>query len=207
MLENFHVASAFKLIKSHEQYNIFSDLSKEEYKTMRKRIVESVLATDMTFHAKQFSYLKLKIESLNIKKGENVDKLFEGLDKMAVYSTQQEFLNTIIHACDISNPTKPFKIYKEWADRVMTEFWQQGDKEKALGLPCSFLCDRTTVSIPSAQIGFIDGIVTPFITAFQEFFPGLSFLLETVCQNKVQFNKIKEDEEALAKANAENRIV
>ncbi len=200
VLENYHVASAFKVIKSSEEYNIFSDLSKDNYKTMRKRIVESVLATDMTFHAKQFTYLKLKIENLGIKKGENVDQIFVGLDKMAIYSTQQEFLNIIIHACDISNPTKPFDIYKEWATRVMSEFWLQGDREKALGLPVSFLCDRTTTTIPSAQVGFIDGIVTPFITAFQDFFPGLSFLLENVNQNKILFKKIKEEEEAQAKA-------
>ena len=162
---------------------------------MRKRIVESVLATDMTFHAKQFTYLKLKIENLSIKGGNNVEKLFDGMDKMAVYSTQQEFLNIIIHACDISNPTKPFHIYKEWANRVMNEFWLQGDKEKALGLPISFLCDRNTVTIPSAQIGFIDGIVTPFITAFQEFFPTLNFLLECLNQNKMEFKKIKEEED------------
>ena len=28
-------------------------------------------------------------------------------------------MEVIIHACDISNPIKPFKIYSLWADRVM----------------------------------------------------------------------------------------
>jgi hypothetical protein len=62
---------------------------------MRKRIVESVLATDMTFHAKQFSFLKLKIESLSISQGKNLENIFDGLDNIALYALQQEFMNII----------------------------------------------------------------------------------------------------------------
>ena len=166
---------------------------------MRKRIIECVLATDMTFHAKQFTYMKVKTESLVITGGQNVDKILEGLDKMALYSTQQEFLNIIIHACDISNPTKPFHIYRKWAERVMEEFWMQGDAERELGLPISFLCDRTTVSLPGAQIGFMDGIVFPFTQALKEIFPSLGFLLENVNNNKAEFKRIKEEEDAKKK--------
>jgi hypothetical protein len=196
VLENYHVAESFKIIKSKEEFNIFSELSKDEYKTMRKRIVESVLATDMTFHAKQFSFLKLKIESLSIREGQNLETIFDGLDNTATYATQQEFLNITIHACDISNPTKPFHIYSKWADRVMEEFWRQGDKEKDLKLPISFLCDRITVKKPGAQIGFMEGIVGPFISAYLEFFPELNFLIENVNINKSRFKVIKEEEDS-----------
>lgn len=195
MLENYHVAESFKLMKSKDEMNIFSDLTKDEYKIMRKRIVECVLATDMTFHAKQFTYLKLKIESLAIKEGKNIEKLFEGLDNTATNNTQQEFMNIIIHACDISNPTKPLHIYKRWADRVMEEFWRQGDKEKELKIPVSFLCDRNTTTLPQGQVGFMEGIVGPFVSAFLEFFPELHFLIENVNENKSTFKKIKEEED------------
>lgn len=161
---------------------------------MRKRIIECVLATDMTFHAKQFTYLKLKIEKLGINKGKNLDKLFESLDNMQIYSTQQEFMNIMIHTCDISNPTKPWNIYNQWVDKVMEEFWKQGDREKQLNLPVSFLCDRVTVTKAGAQIGFIDGIILPFLTAFTEIFPELSFLMENAVKNKNKFKEIKEEE-------------
>jgi len=188
------VAETFKLIKSCSDYNIFSELTKDEYKVMRKRIIECVLATDMTFHAKQFTYLKLKIEKLGINKGKNLDKLFESLDNMQIYSTQQEFMNIMIHTCDISNPTKPWNIYNQWVDKVMEEFWKQGDREKQLNLPVSFLCDRVTVTKAGAQIGFIDGIILPFLTAFTEIFPELSFLMENAVKNKNKFKEIKEEE-------------
>ena len=34
-------------------------------------------------------------------------------------------LNQLIHACDISNPTKPFDIYQLWVNRVFQEFFNQ----------------------------------------------------------------------------------
>jgi hypothetical protein len=34
-------------------------------------------------------------------------------------------LDVIIHACDISNPIKPFHIYEQWTTRVLEEFWNQ----------------------------------------------------------------------------------
>jgi hypothetical protein len=195
VLENYHVAEAFKLIKSHEKYNIFSELRKEQYKIMRKRIVECVLATDMSFHAKQFTYLKLKIDNHSIKDGENTDELVKNLDNFSLYNLQQEFLNVFIHAADISNPTKPFNIYKKWVDMVIGEFWLQGDREKQIGLPPSFLCDRNTVTKHDSQLGFMDGISIPFYTAVCQIFPELYFLIENIGINKTEYKKIKEEYE------------
>ena len=34
----------------------------------------------------------------------------------------------MVHCCDLSNPTKPQEQYVQWVDRLMEEFWVQGDK-------------------------------------------------------------------------------
>lgn len=34
-------------------------------------------------------------------------------------------MEAILHAADVSNPIKPFKIYEKWATRVLNEFWDQ----------------------------------------------------------------------------------
>lgn len=151
----------------------------------------------MVFHAKQFNYLKNNCENLAVKNGENLDKIFNGCDENAIANIQQEFMNIIIHGCDISNPTKPYDIYSQWVDRVMDEFWLQGDKEKELKLPVSFLCDRLTVTKPFAQMTFINGIVEPFINVFTNHFPGLMFLLDNIIINKSNYKKLKEEEDAL----------
>jgi hypothetical protein len=196
-LENFHVAESFKLISSDPKLNIFSELSPEEYKLVRKRMIECVLATDMTFHTKQYTYIKGKKEKFSIMEGENVENIFENLDNLNTFNTQQDFLNILLHTADISNPTKPFHVYEKWVTKVMDEFWRQGDTEKELKLPVSFLCDRTTTSTPKAQLGFIEGIVCPLLHVIVDFFPGLDFLLQNCTNNKEIYKKLKEDEENL----------
>ena len=114
---------------------------------------------------------------------------------MGIFSTQQEILNTLIHTADISNPTKPLKIYEKWVHLVRDEFWQQGDKEKEMSLPISFLCDRVTTKVPASQIGFMDGIVYPLVQIVVAYLPGMNFMIENINTNKTHFKKIKEEED------------
>lgn len=46
VLENHHVAAAFKIMKD-DKYNIFKDLEKEDYQHIRSMLIQLVLATDM----------------------------------------------------------------------------------------------------------------------------------------------------------------
>lgn len=193
-MENYHVAEAFRLIHGKKDCNIFFDLPPQHYKVIRKRIIECVISTDMTLHTKQCTYLKIKMESYGIKQGDNVDKIIEGLDSVATFAIQQEFLNVLIHASDISNPTKPMSVYSVWIDKIMEEFWNQGDKEKGLNLPISFLCDRDTTNIPKAQVGFIENIVSPLVKSITEYFPGLMFLLQNLNDNLTYLKKVIQEE-------------
>ena len=194
VLEAYHISQTFKLIRSNEKYNIFSEVNNENYRLMRKRMIGCVLATDMIFHNKQFNFVKDNISKFNISKGENRDKIIENV-KEKLFDVQQDFLEILIHACDISNPTKPFNIYSNWADKVVTEFFRQGDKEKELGLKVSMNCDRLTVSKAQSQIGFMNFIVLPFFNSLTEIFPELIFLSDNVKNNIEVFKKIKEKED------------
>ena len=62
----------------------------------------------------------------------------EKINKLA-----HEFL---FHMADISNPTKPWLICKRWTDLLFVEFFNQGDRERELGIDISFLMDRTTTN-------------------------------------------------------------
>ena len=70
-------------------------------------------------------------------------------------------MEMITHAADVSNQIKPFDLYKKWTGRIRRELFAQGDKEKILGLPISYLMDRYTVNIAKGQISFTDVIVKP----------------------------------------------
>ena len=45
-----------------------------------------------------------------------------------------QVLQNMVHCSDLSNPTKPLEIYRKWVDRIMEEFFRQGDKEKEAGI-------------------------------------------------------------------------
>ena len=66
---------------------------------------------------------------------------------------------------------KPLPIYLKWADRVLAEFWQQGDEERRRGLPLSMMCDRNGANVAKSQLGFINFIVRPFMTELSPLLP------------------------------------
>ena len=74
---------------------------------------------------------------------------------------------------DISNPAKLPDVYRMWVDFVFLEFYNQGDLEKQMGLPVSYLCDRTTTNINISQLGFINFIVEPTFDAVFQIIPEI----------------------------------
>lgn len=195
VLENYHVSEAFQLIKGNKDLDIFEGMSNDDYKNVRKSIIHCVLATDMSSHDKKLQKFKLNLKNFNIEKGKNFEKMFENSDPIAYHNLKQEFLSFTLHAADISNPTKPLEICKEWGQRCIEEFFKQGDKEKELGMPISFNCDRSTVILSQSQIGFINFIVEPMFTVLNEYFPELEFTLENLKTNREYYKSIKDEEE------------
>jgi HD superfamily phosphodiesterase len=177
VLENFHCYEGFKILKNPSS-NILEGLQKEEIRIFRKRMIELILATDMSNHTKVYTTLKLRIDSISneIENSNNrVNQVIMSDDKIAKFDKQQDVLNFIIHTCDISNPAKEFEIYSKWTDLVTQEFFNQGDLEKSEGLPISFLCDRTTTNIPKSQISFISSIVFPLFKILCFIIPGIEY--------------------------------
>ena len=69
----------------------------------------------------------------------------------------------MVHCADLSNPTKPLELYRQWCDRIMEEFFQQGDKERETGLDISPMCDRFNATIEKSQVSKLTfKVKTPF---------------------------------------------
>ena len=79
-----------------------------------------------------------------------------GLDQLCTH---------LLHAADLSNPCRPFGLARRWAERVLEEFFAQGDRERAEGLPVSPLCARDGTLMAASQIGFIGFVVLPYFKA------------------------------------------
>ena len=63
-----------------------------------------------------------------------------------------QVLQNMVHCADLSNPTKPLELYRQWTDRIMEEFFRQGDLEREHGLDISPMCDRLTASVEKTQV-------------------------------------------------------
>ena len=181
-LENYHSSKLFRILKKDEN-NIFEKLNIDERKIIRKRIINEILSTDMAFHGKVMSVIKAKIPG-QIFDGKINEKfeLFSQNSKNK-FQEQQELLDFIIHCADLGHNSKLFNISIKWVELLNNEFWIQGDKEKSMNLPVSFLCDREGYDVPRSQVGFIKGFVIPIFDILVSIFPTLDFTLINVKNN------------------------
>ena len=58
----------------------------------------------------------------------------------------------MIHAADLSNPTKPLELYKSWVDLISQEFFSQGDREREIGMDISPMCDKYNATLEKTQV-------------------------------------------------------
>ncbi|PAA92861.1 hypothetical protein BOX15_Mlig027833g1 [Macrostomum lignano] len=170
VLENHHASAVFRLMKLDE-FNIISGLSREEYKEFRALVIDMVLNTDMSLHFQQIKNMKQLLSMPE--KAPDQEWLFFGngsnesrprrtvLTAFPCGIDKEKALALMLHCADISHPGKRFDLHQRWTMSLLEEFFRQGDREKALDLPCSPLCDRSTTMVAQSQVGFIDFIMEP----------------------------------------------
>ncbi|TRY57448.1 hypothetical protein DNTS_031434 [Danionella cerebrum] len=152
VLENHHLAVGFKLLQE-ENCDIFCNLSKKQRQSLRQMTIDMVLATDMSKHMNFLADLKTMVETKKVTS--------QGVLLLDNYSDRIQVLQNMVHCADLSNPTKPLELYRQWTDRIMVELFSQGDRERDKGIEISPMCDKHTASVESTQVGFIDYIVHP----------------------------------------------
>uniref|UniRef100_A0A8B9J5X0 Phosphodiesterase n=1 Tax=Astyanax mexicanus TaxID=7994 RepID=A0A8B9J5X0_ASTMX len=176
VLENHHLAVGFKLLQE-ENCDIFQNLSKKQRQSLRKMVIDMVLATDMSKHMNFLADLKTMVET---KKVTSLGVLL--LDN---YSDRIQVLQNMVHCADLSNPTKPLEIYRQWTDRIMVEYFTQGDRERDRGMEISPMCDKHTASVEKSQVGFIDYIVHPLWETWADLVhPDAQDILDTLEDNR-----------------------
>ena len=173
VLENFHSAKTFQLLENND-LNIFSNLSKEDFSSLRKKIIEEILATDMSFHYKIVDEFKEYSKNFDIKMIQNE-------------------LSFITHISDLSHNYRRFEVSLKWVDLLSNEFWNQGDKEKELGLPVSFLCDRNDIDVPKSQISFINTFSLPTIELLVEINTNFNYMKNNASDNLNKWKKLESE--------------
>lgn len=190
-MENFHVAEAFALTKK-KNLSIFEKIKIELFKVLRKRTIECVLSTDMALHSKHIGQISSKLDYYSqAGEGNSFIKFFteDSKNSYSKFDLQQEFMNFILHVADIAHPAKPWEIELKWSNLIFQEFFNQGDREKSMNLPVSFLCDRETTIIPKSQVGFIKNIIMPTFNLITVFLPNTEALTNYINLNLDKWNE------------------
>uniref|UniRef100_A0A6I8RY16 Phosphodiesterase n=1 Tax=Xenopus tropicalis TaxID=8364 RepID=A0A6I8RY16_XENTR len=176
VLENHHLAVGFKLLQE-ENCDIFQNLTKKQRQLLRKMVIDIVLATDMSKHMNLLADLKTMVETKKVTSS--------GVLLLDNYSDRIQVLQNMVHCADLSNPTKPLPLYRHWTDRIMEEFFRQGDRERERGMEISPMCDKHNASVEKSQVGFIDYIVHPLWETWADLVhPDAQDILDTLEDNR-----------------------
>ncbi len=125
-------------------------MNTNEYRAFRSLVISLVLATDMANHASLIERMSTYF-------------FFKETNSTTTAADSKTLLQTLLHAADISNAAKPWSIYIQSAEKVMEEFFLQGDLEKMNYEDDKPTFDRESTDIIQLQIGFITHIVHPTV--------------------------------------------
>lgn len=160
VLENMHATTMFSVLRM-PGHNVLSCFPPDSAGALRKLAVGIILATDNASHLALHAKLDARLAA-----GPSAAPL--RLTDVSSPDTAL-MLQSTVHALDVSNPAKPWALYKEWTRRVQTEFFAQGDEERKVGLAVPRMNDRTNpLPLPKMQLGFIHAIVLPMFTSLSK---------------------------------------
>ncbi|KAK8767090.1 hypothetical protein V5799_006130 [Amblyomma americanum] len=126
VLETHHAALGFKLTLSSERVNIFANLERDAYRSVRASIIDMVLATEMTKH---FEHLSKFLNAFQMSAHE--DEAFGPEDHGEMASSLCSADNIVlikrmlIKCADVSNPARPIELCVQWAQRISEEYCAQ----------------------------------------------------------------------------------
>uniref|UniRef100_A0A8C3PJ32 Phosphodiesterase n=1 Tax=Calidris pygmaea TaxID=425635 RepID=A0A8C3PJ32_9CHAR len=184
VLESHHTALAFQLTTKDSKCNIFKNIDRNHYRTLRQAIIDMVLATEMTKH---FEHVNKFVNSIN------KPMASEETTNVKNFPDNQTLIKRMMIKCaDVANPCRPLELCIEWAGRISEEYFAQTDEEKRQGLPVVMpVFDRNTCSIPKSQISFIDYFITDMFDAWDAF-AHLPVLMQHLANNYKHWKTLDE---------------
>eukprot|EP00948_MAST-09A_sp_MAST-9A-sp1_P002720 g2720.t1 len=187
VLENFHVAEAFKDIqRSKTDIDILAQLrTKSSFSVSdnRQMVIELVLSTSLSEH---FDFINTFSNIID----QGVDLVKEEHRKLA--------LMMAIKAADVGNCSKPFFLYKQWANLIVLEFYKQGkvhmsDVERKKGMEVSNYMDRNNPDVHTCQMNFMNFIVKPLYKLVGTYAPPCRDLFKSYLNYNYEFWTEKDD--------------
>lgn len=208
ILENHHAAMALALIKRPE-LNFLDEMKPLDRKVFLQTMKENVLYTDVSTTMKAAKAWQEAQDEQSKKKAEDRRPSLSVQDfnrqSSRGYVDVSQVHCLIIKAADISNPARNLSIYSKWIDGVICEFFTQGDYERENGMAISMNCDRHTVTVPKAQVGFITFLVAPLYKSLSAYCEGIQPLADQMEKNRQHFAALVAKDEKKAASREKKR--
>mmetsp|Transcript_11371 Transcript_11371/g.17442 ORF Transcript_11371/g.17442 Transcript_11371/m.17442 type:complete len:1263 (-) Transcript_11371:420-4208(-) len=191
ILEHRHLSHAFRrMLGMHtdnpdsrvrnDELNFLRNVPLKRFLTVRTRIIECVLKTDMSKHFETVNVIKELMTSR--KDGEKFSE-----------EASWVILQYVLHVADISNAAKGEPLFKLWTERCLNEFFDQGDVEADMGLPISPNCDRKTTDASDCQVGFIHFILIPSFKLLGQIIPRVEKQIVPILRKNLEYWKRLQD--------------
>ncbi|KAJ0065999.1 hypothetical protein NL108_001220 [Boleophthalmus pectinirostris] len=192
-LEHHHFNHAVMILQS-EGHNIFANLCSKEYSNMMQLLKQAILSTDLTLHF------------------ERRTKFFEHVlsgDFSWTDEGHREVLRSMLMtACDLGAVTRPWKVSKQVAELVTSEFFEQGDRERSeLKLTPAAIFDRNRKDeLPVLQLEWIDGICKPLYQALLKLNRKLQPMADGIDSNRKKWEELCSSYRQARQASVSNQI-
>ncbi|KAG9276676.1 dual 3',5'-cyclic-AMP and -GMP phosphodiesterase 11A-like [Astyanax mexicanus] len=176
-LEHHHFNHAVMILQS-EGHNIFANLCSKEYSHMMQLLKQAILSTDLTLYFQRRT------------------KFFEcvlsGEFSWSIQEHRDVLRSMLMTACDLGAVTRPWEISKQVAELVTSEFFEQGDRERAeLKLTPSAIFDRNRKDeLPALQLEWIDGICKPLYEALVKLNRKLQPMVDGIDANRKKWEEL-----------------
>jgi len=177
VMERHHFAQSMCILNT-EGCNILENLTKQEYTQCLDLMRDNILATDIAHHLRILPELN--------------DMAANGGYNPGLPHHRSLLSSLIMTASDLSDQTKDWKNSKQIAQLVYTEFFTQGDLEKAMGNRPAESMDRERAFIPTLQIQFLDYIAIPVFRVLAELFPVANQPFHSVSRTKRHWTRAGE---------------
>lgn len=164
-LENMHAATFFEALRQ-PGLNFLEMLPASDFRKFRAKVVDAILATDMSHHFELVDTLKARLAK---------DVALSRQKKQASKEDRRLLMQVFLHSADLGHAGRPWNIHRVIVAALEEEFFRQGDRERNLGFTISPMMDRSKDSAAAGQGYFLGQLVNPLLKSFCEFLtPSMS---------------------------------
>jgi len=197
--EHHHAAAAFSELRRSEN-NFLAGLPRNSLSRLRSLAIDLVLSTDMADHGSLLKSFTNRLDEMKV--GPIGSAATASTFCPAGEDDVRLLLKIAIKSADLGHVAMQWDTHVLWVERLETEFFAQGDQEKILGMPVSFLMDRDKGGPSSDQVGFFDFCVLPMLGSVVRAAPGTAAMKEAARANRDRWHTLQEKAKSEAEAEA-----